>query len=100
MIKVRKKRRLSKKEVEHIAHLAKIELSKKEEQTLANQLNKILDYFEKIDKIKTENIAPTYHTSNITNIFREDKPKPFPPKDILQSIPQMKDKWVKAPRIA
>ena len=51
-----KRRRLSKKEVEHTAWLAHIELSEEEKALFTEQFNDILDYFKKIDEIDTEGV--------------------------------------------
>ncbi|MFQ5999211.1 MAG: Asp-tRNA(Asn)/Glu-tRNA(Gln) amidotransferase subunit GatC [Candidatus Bathyarchaeia archaeon] len=95
-----KKRHLSKKEVEHIAWLAHIELSEKEKDLFTTQFNDILDYFKKIDKVDTEGIQPTYHVLDIENIYREDEASPsLPPEETLKNAPKKEKQFLKAPRI-
>ena len=62
-----KKKYLSKKEVEHVAWLAHIEISDKEKTLFTGQFNEILDYFKKIDGIDTKNVEATYHVLDINN---------------------------------
>jgi len=51
-------RRISLKDVEHIALLAHINLSEEEKKNFMEQLNQILDYFGKIDEVDTKDIQP------------------------------------------
>jgi len=95
-----KRRHLSKKEVEHIAWLAHIELSEKEKITFTEQFNSILDYFKKIDKVDTEDVQPTYHVLDLMNVYREDETTPsLPPEDTLKNAPKKEKRFLKAPRI-
>jgi aspartyl-tRNA(Asn)/glutamyl-tRNA(Gln) amidotransferase subunit C len=95
-----KRRHLSKKNVEHIAWLAHIELSKKEKTLFTKQFNDILEYFKKIDEVDTENVQPTYHVLDLKNVYREDEATPsLPIKEALKNVPKKEKNFVKAPRI-
>ncbi|MEM2210536.1 MAG: Asp-tRNA(Asn)/Glu-tRNA(Gln) amidotransferase subunit GatC [Nitrososphaerales archaeon] len=86
------------KEIKHIAWLARIELSKKEEVLFKEQLNEILDYFKKIDEVDVENIPPTYHVVNIVNVFRPDEVRVFDANKIIKITPRVKERYVKGPK--
>ena len=91
---------LSKKQVEHIAWLAHIELSKKEKVLFTEQFNSVLDYFRKIDKIETKDVQPTYHVLDLMDIYREDEATPsLPTEEALKNAPKKEKKFLKAPRI-
>ncbi len=90
---------ISKKEIKHLSWLAKIELTKEEEDLFSKQLNEILSYFQKIDEANVEDLPPTYHVIDISNILRSDKPKPPKPDQALKNVPKLKGRYVKAPRI-
>ena len=95
-----KRQRLSKKEVEHIAWLAHIELSDKEKALFTEQFNEILDYFKKIDEVDTEGVEPTYHVLDLKNVSRTDETTPsLPIKEALRNAPKKEKKFIKAPRI-
>jgi len=95
-----KRRRLSKKEVEHTAWLAHIELSEKEKALFTSQFNDILNYFKKIDAVETEGIQPTYHVLDIENVYREDEASPsLPPEEALKNAPKKEKQFLKAPKI-
>jgi aspartyl-tRNA(Asn)/glutamyl-tRNA(Gln) amidotransferase subunit C len=95
-----KKQHLSKKDVEHIAWLAHIELSEKEKTLFTDQFNEILEYFKKIDEVDTEGVEPTYHVLDLENVSRTDKTKPsLPIEEALRNAPKKDKKFIKAPRI-
>nr|MDO8080604.1 Asp-tRNA(Asn)/Glu-tRNA(Gln) amidotransferase subunit GatC [Candidatus Freyarchaeota archaeon] len=91
---------ISKKQVEHVAWLARIELTEDEKEAFTKQLNEILDYFKKIDEIDTSNIKPTFHVLDLVNVLRDDKIEPSLSKeDALKNAPQKEDSFIKAPKI-
>jgi len=95
-----KRRYLSKKEVEHIAWLAHIELSKEEKNLFTEQFNDILDYFRKIDKVHTDGVQPTYHVLDLMNVYREDEASPsLSMEEALKNAPKKEKQFLKAPRI-
>jgi len=95
-----KKRRISKKEVEHIAWLARIELSEEEKDLFSKQFDDILRFFEKIDEVDTERVPPTYHVLDLVNVYREDEVSPsLPIEETLKSAPKRERRFLKAPRI-
>ncbi|HUW24731.1 MAG TPA: Asp-tRNA(Asn)/Glu-tRNA(Gln) amidotransferase subunit GatC [Patescibacteria group bacterium] len=65
--------KLSEKEVRHIAKLAQLPLSDEEVRTFAEQLSETLDYIERLKELKTEAVQPTYQTTGLKNVFREDE---------------------------
>ena len=64
--------KITTKEVEHVANLARLNLSEQELQKMTTQLDTILTYVDKLEKLDTENISPTTHAFSMTNAFRED----------------------------
>lgn len=60
-------------DVEHVARLARLGLSKEEKNLFAQQLAAILDFADSLKKINTENVPPTAHAISMKNVFREDK---------------------------
>ncbi|MFQ6074602.1 MAG: Asp-tRNA(Asn)/Glu-tRNA(Gln) amidotransferase subunit GatC [Candidatus Bathyarchaeia archaeon] len=93
-------RHITKKDVEHIAWLARLELSEDEKELFTEQLNEILEYFRLIDEAETEGIPPTYHVLELANVFREDVVQPSLPKErVLQNAPRREKGYFKAPKI-
>lgn len=95
-----KKRRITKKEVEHVAWLAHVDLSEEEKRIFTEQFNEILDYFEKIDDAETEDVPPTYHVLDLVNVYREDEAaESIKREDALRNAPKKEKGFFKAPRI-
>ena len=89
---------LSKKEINHIAGLARIGLKKKEIEKCRKDLSAVLDYFKKLEELDTENVEPVGHITETLNIAREDKEKDFAEsgkKKIIKNIPETKDGYLK-----
>lgn len=64
--------KITKEEVEHVAHLARLNLSDDELEKMTNQLDNILSYVAKLDELETEGVEPTTHAFSINNAFRKD----------------------------
>ena len=67
---------LSRADVEHVAHLARLGLSEEELARLEGQLNHILDQYTILTALDTEAIPPTAQTIELANILREDSVMP------------------------
>jgi aspartyl-tRNA(Asn)/glutamyl-tRNA(Gln) amidotransferase subunit C len=65
--------KLSTKEVEYVAHLARLEITDKETEKFTAQLNDILGYIDKLNELNTIGVEPMSHAIAVTNAFREDK---------------------------
>ena len=95
-----KKQHVSKKDVEHVASLAHIELSDQEKALFTEQFNDILEYFKKIDAVDTNGVEPTYHVLDLNNVSRTDETKPsLSTEEALRNAPKKEKKFLKAPRI-
>ena len=68
--------KLTKEEVLHIAKLANLTLSEEEVKVFGEQLSETLDYVEKLKELKTENVGPTFQTTGLKNVTRDDEIKP------------------------
>ena len=91
---------ISKKDVEHVAKLARLGLTEEEKNTLTEQLSKILEYAETINKLNTEKVPPTAHPISMKNVLREDKVDPCKdPKPIIVNAPEEEDNMFSVPRI-
>lgn len=91
---------LSKKEVEHVANLARLELAEGEAETLAGQLGSILSYVEKLKDLNTDGIEPTSHVIPMHNVFREDNiVEPLGQMSALSNAPDKADGCFKVPKV-
>ena len=91
---------ISKKDVEHVAKLARLGLSEDEKTLFTSQLSKILGYAETINKLDTEKVSPTSHAIPMQNVLREDKVVPYKDlKSIMANAPEEEDNMFRVPRI-
>lgn len=91
---------LTKKEVEHVAVLSRLELSEEESERFTEQLNQILDAFKELSALDTENVPPTTHVEPLTNVFREDELKPsLPVEKALQNAPHKQASFFLVPKV-
>jgi len=65
--------KLSKKEVENIAKLSRLELNEPEKELFAGQLSDVLNYFEKLKEMDTENVEITAQVTGLENVYRNDE---------------------------
>ena len=92
--------KISKKEVEHVADLARLELKEEDKEKFTEQLSDILTYVEKLNELDTENTEPTSHVLTIENVFKEDKTKDsLSSDDALANSPEREHKHFKVPKI-
>ena len=83
-------------EVEKIAQLARIELTKDEKQKFAEDLSAILEYVGKLQEVDTAQIEPTAQVTGLVNVMREDKVKACPWRaEILAQAPDVEQGGVK-----
>lgn len=91
---------LSIKEVEHVALLARLQLTEQEKIQFAEQLGSILEYANKLNELDTDNVEPLDHILPIYNVFRNDEVQPGTPREeILANAPVVEDGQYKVPRI-
>jgi aspartyl-tRNA(Asn)/glutamyl-tRNA(Gln) amidotransferase subunit C len=66
--------KITRSEVEHVAKLARLELSDSELDTFTEQMDGILSYVDKLKALDTDGIVPTSHAVPMENAFRPDQP--------------------------
>ena len=80
---------LSRADVQHVAHLARLGLTETELERLEGQLNHILDQYAILAAVPTDHIAPTAQTIELANILRDDVVQPsLPVEDALANAPE------------
>jgi aspartyl-tRNA(Asn)/glutamyl-tRNA(Gln) amidotransferase subunit C len=75
-------------QIKHVAALARLELSEAEEKKYQAQLSGILDYIEKLEEVKTDQVAITAQVSGLTNVWRDDEVKPWPVDEVQAALEQ------------
>lgn len=91
---------LSKKDIEHIAHLARIDLRDGDCEKFQHQLTHILGYINKLQELDTHSIEPNFYMGQLKNVTREDNPmNTFTKEEAFANAPSVESHCFKAPRI-
>ncbi len=91
---------LSRGDVEHVAHLARLGLDEDELSRLEVQLNHILDQYAVLARLDTDAIPPTAQTIELENILREDLAQPsLTQAEALANVPRREGGYVVVPAI-
>ncbi|GAF15443.1 aspartyl-tRNA(Asn) amidotransferase subunit C [Bacillus sp. JCM 19046] len=92
--------RISKDQVKHVAHLARLAITEEEAEMFRGQLEDIITAAEQLNEVNTEGVIPTTHVLNMHNVLREDKPaKGLDVKDVLKNAPDHEGGQVRVPSV-
>ncbi len=91
---------LTKKDIEYVAHLSRINLSEEELKHFTKQLEDILNYINKLKELDVSKVAPTSHVFPIKNVYREDKVKPsLKTEDVMKIAVEKENNQFKVPKV-
>lgn len=91
---------IDREQVKKVAHLARLELSAKEEEQFTTQLGDILQYFEQLSELDTSSVKPTARAIDVSNVTRSDELQSFGDRElILDCAPDRADEFFKVPQI-
>jgi aspartyl-tRNA(Asn)/glutamyl-tRNA(Gln) amidotransferase subunit C len=92
--------KLSREEVEHIADLARLALPDEEVATYQEQLSTILEHFEHLQELETEDISPTATVLPLRSVMRADEARPpLERGKVLENAPEAQDGRFKVPAV-
>ena len=87
-------------QVHKVANLARLEMTDEEEEQIAAQMNSILEYFEQLSELDTNDVPPTTRAIDISNVTRPDYLQPSPDREaILKGAPDQDGDFFKVPKI-
>ena len=91
---------ISKEQVEHVAKLARLEVSEDEKAMFARQLSAILTYMDQLKEVDTEGVEPTATVLPTENVFREDEVTPsLTQEQALANAPDQSEGFFRVPKI-
>jgi aspartyl-tRNA(Asn)/glutamyl-tRNA(Gln) amidotransferase subunit C len=86
--------------VDHVARLARLDLSEEERQRMQAELSHIIEHAEAIQALDLDGVEPTSHAIPLRNVMRRDEVAPsLDPAEALQNAPQAEGGRFKVPRI-
>lgn len=91
---------IDREQVRKVAHLARLAVTPEEEEKFTTELGSILEYFEQLKELDTENVPPTTRAIDVSNISRPDELNPYENRDVLLgSAPESDGDYFKVPKI-
>ena len=91
---------IERKDVEHVARLARLALSDDELERMRAQLSAILEYIDKLKGLDVEAVEPTSHAVPLVNVMREDEVEPSLPREaMMANAPDRAGEFFRVPRI-
>ena len=91
---------ISSEEVEHVARLARLELTAEEIERFRGQLSAILERAQRIQSLDLDDLPPTSHPVQLTNVWRPDDVVPVDDAEaIMANAPQREGTFFRVPRI-
>ena len=88
------------KDVEHVAKLARLELSESEKEMFTHQLGDVLAHVEKMNEVDTTNVEPMNHPIDFTNVMRKDvKIYENTREELMANAPDVEGEFFKVPKI-
>ncbi len=87
------------KMIDYIGELARLKLQDNERESAKNEMNKIIDYMDTLNKIDTSGIEAMSHAFPVKNVFRKDEVKPsISREDLLLNAPDKSEEAFKVPK--
>ena len=91
---------VTKKDVDYVADLARLQLKEDERESLVNDMNQILDYMTTLEEVDTSDVEPLEHVIDLEYRLRNDKAKaPLSHEDALKNAPDADSDYFRVPRV-
>lgn len=91
--------KISDETMEYVGILAKLELSPEEKEAARHDMERMLDYIDKLNELDTSGVEPMSHIFPVDNVFREDVVTNGDDREnILRNAPEQRDGAFKVPK--
>lgn len=93
---------LSKKDIQHIAKLARLDLTEDEFKKYGSQLSNVLSYIEQLEEVDVSDAEPTAQVTGLLNVLREDEVREWDKREVneaLRDAPELEGGQIKVKRI-
>jgi len=86
--------------IENLAHLSRLRFNDEEKKELAHDLERMIDFVEKLNELDTSGIQPLLHMGNEINVLRDDEVKgSVTREEALRNAPVKDDAFFKVPKV-
>ena len=91
---------ISIKDVEHVAKLARLELTEDEKELYTKQLGDVLKYVDQMNEVDTSSVKPMTQVIDFVNVMRDDKVVyEYTKEELMSNAPEAEDGFFKVPKI-
>lgn len=91
---------VTKKDVNYVADLARLQLTEEETESLASDMNQILDYMTTLEEVDTSDVDPLEHVIELEYRLRDDKAmEPLSHEEALKNAPDADSDYFRVPRV-
>ena len=94
--------KLEKKDIDHIADLARLELSESEKEKFQTQLSDVLCYIEQLQEVDTIGVEATAQVTGLSNVYREDEVEEWDDYErqaAINEAPSVEERQIKVKRV-
>jgi aspartyl-tRNA(Asn)/glutamyl-tRNA(Gln) amidotransferase subunit C len=86
--------------LDHVANLARIQLTPEEKARFESQLGDVLSYISQLNEVDVSQVEPTAHAFPVVNVWAADIPEPgLSVSDALRNAPEQRDNMVVVPKV-
>ncbi|OLV19789.1 Asp-tRNA(Asn)/Glu-tRNA(Gln) amidotransferase subunit GatC [Deinococcus marmoris] len=86
-------------QMDHLASLARLELTPDEREAMTQDLVRVLGYFEQLREVNTDGVEEMQRPVNLVNVLRDDVPGQAFPASVIEALaPEMQDGFIRVPR--
>jgi len=86
--------------IEKVAHLARLKFDDAEKETIKKDLQRMIEFADKLNELDLENVEPLLHMSEEVNVLREDEISgSVSREEALKNAPEHDDKFFKVPKV-
>jgi aspartyl-tRNA(Asn)/glutamyl-tRNA(Gln) amidotransferase subunit C len=87
-------------DIDYVANLARIALTDDEKARFSRQLEDVLGYFDRLNRVDVEGVEPTAHAFPVYNVWRDDEPtEPFTADEAMRNAPACRDNQIVMPKV-
>lgn len=94
--------KLSKQEIQHIAKLARLDLTEEELKKYGSQLSDVLNYIDQLKEVDVNGVESTAQIIGLENVLREDVARDWDEKEIKEALadaPEKEGRFIKVKRV-
>jgi aspartyl-tRNA(Asn)/glutamyl-tRNA(Gln) amidotransferase subunit C len=89
---------ITREQLLHVAHLARLELREDEIERFEAQLDDIIHAVSKVSELDLADVPPTSHSLHVVNVWGADEPRPsLPVEEALANAPEREDDYFRVP---